>query len=81
MGLPRSKGKRGCVQGLINHGCFGRDKQARPSRDAAAPAAGGGKGRRGGGGGRRGGKGGKPEGVWMGSEERRRWTRTPGDTP
>lgn len=39
MGLPRSRGKRGCVQGLINHGCFGRDKQARPSRDAAAPAA------------------------------------------
>lgn len=35
-------GERGCVQGLINHGHFGRDKQARPSRDAAAPAAGGG---------------------------------------
>lgn len=32
VGLPRSRGKRGCVQGLINHGCFGRDKQARPSR-------------------------------------------------
>lgn len=44
MGLPRSRGKRGCVQGLINHGCFGRDKQAGPSRDAAAPAAGGGEG-------------------------------------
>lgn len=44
-GLPRSRGKRGCVQGLINHGCFGRDKQARPSRDAAAaPAADGGEG-------------------------------------
>lgn len=44
VGLLRSKGKRGCVQGLINHGCFGRDKQAGPSRDAAAPAAVGGKG-------------------------------------
>lgn len=40
VGLPRSRGKRGCVQGLINHGCFGRDKQAGPSRDAAAPATG-----------------------------------------
>lgn len=39
VGLPRSRGKRGCAQGLINHGCFGRDKQAGPSRDAAAPAA------------------------------------------
>lgn len=56
VGLPRSRGKRGCVQGLINHGCFGRDKQARPSRDAAAPAADGGKGQRRGG--RCGGKGG-----------------------
>jgi len=53
VGLPRSRGKRGRVQGLINHGCFGRDKQARPSRDAAAPAAGGGKGQRRGGGERR----------------------------
>lgn len=37
--LPRSRGRRGCVQGLINHGRFRRDKQAGPSRDAAAPAA------------------------------------------
>ena len=43
VGLPRSKGNRGCVQGLINHDHFGRDKQAGPSRDAAAPAAGGGR--------------------------------------
>lgn len=68
MGLPRSKGKRGCVQGLINHGRFGRDKQARPSRDAAAPAAGEGGGggaeeRRGGWGkGKRGGAVGQMEG-------------------
>lgn len=70
VGLPRSRGKRGCVQGLINHGHFGRDKQARPSRDAAAPAADRGEGmeekrtawkeRR-----RCGGVGGRPEGVWM----------------
>lgn len=44
VGLCRSRGKRGCVQGLINHGCLGRDKQSRPSRDAAAPATGGGEG-------------------------------------
>lgn len=36
VGLPGSRGKRGCVQGLINHGCLGGDKQAGPSRDAAA---------------------------------------------
>lgn len=41
VGLCRSRGRRGCVQGLINHGCLGRDKQSRPSRDAAAPATGG----------------------------------------
>lgn len=82
VGLPRSRGKRGCAQGLINHGCFGRDKQAGPSRDAAAPAA-----DRGGVGQRRVevvevGVGGRPGGVWTGGdEERRRWTRTPGDTP
>lgn len=83
VGLPRSRGKRGCAQGLINHGCFGRDKQAGPSRDAAAPAA-----DRGGGVGQRRvevvevGVGGRPGGVWTGGdEERRRWTRTPGDTP
>lgn len=35
VGLPGSKGNRGCVQGLINHDHFGRDKQAAPSRDAA----------------------------------------------
>lgn len=40
VGLPGSKGNTGCVQGLINHGHFGRDKQAGPSRDAAAPATG-----------------------------------------
>lgn len=64
VGLPRSRGKRGCAQGLINHGCFGRDKQAGPSRDAAAPAA-----DRGGVGQRRVevvevGVGGRPGGVW-----------------
>lgn len=41
VGLCRSRGSRGCVQGLINHGCLGRDKQSGPSRDAAAPATGG----------------------------------------
>ncbi|KAM7370469.1 hypothetical protein PAMP_010016 [Pampus punctatissimus] len=46
VGLPGSRGKRGCVQGLINHGRFGRDKQAKPSRDAAAPATDGGKGQK-----------------------------------
>lgn len=66
VGLPRSRGKRGCAQGLINHGCFGRDKQAGPSRDAAAPAA-----DRGGVGQRRVevvevGVGGRPGGVWTG---------------
>lgn len=29
-----SRGRRGCVQGLINHGCLGRDKQSRPSGEA-----------------------------------------------
>jgi len=30
-------GERGCVQGLINHGRFGRDKQPGPSGGADAP--------------------------------------------
>lgn len=71
VGLPRSKGKRGCVQGLINHGCFGRDKQAKPSRDAAAPAASGGGGQSGGRGEGTVGGVGRPEGVSL----RRQWTK------
>lgn len=44
VGLPRSREREDVFRASLIMTALGRDKQARPSRDAAAPAAGGGKG-------------------------------------